>query len=281
MSEYGWSRRRSRNGRSGGEVPPAPVDYDQLFEDLALVDDDDRSADESGGQDRVESFLVRLRVDREGRAVRSSVVHVRSTAEHHERGWPSGGVTAFIADCARLVPGSPASRNGECSSGLVDAGSTSDSRPPSPAPSDPAADADVPTQEKVSTAGEPGAGAEEALTILLDGGLHIGGRPEDVEVRFSTLGLNLGGFTFRASLFGRAVNDHPPKQRPWLPLGHIAGRGDSGGRLDLGFPQVHMSRGLHRLRVRVEMLVAVRPSVAPLRARPPGARRDDHDERLP
>src|SRR4051812_29520241 len=203
MSEFGWPRRRPRAGRPGAPVRPAPTNGHEV--DGSSTDEAaDPTIERPDGEERVESFLLRISVDRAGRAVRSSVVHVRSAAEHHERGWCSDAATAFINDCARLVKTEPDEVVDEPDDEHIEPAPVVDLPDAVPAPAvevpiaAPAPVKEMPAADKAaltcpmtaransSTAGASGACGEERAVVVVGAGLHIGGSEEDVDVVLDT-----------------------------------------------------------------------------------------------
>jgi hypothetical protein len=167
---------------------------------------------ESDGE-RSEAFIVRLAVNRQGTALRSAVIHLRSGAEHPNAGWRPKQLTGFIEDCCRLAR-----------VGSIGASGDTD---------------------------RPLACGSRGHVVELDAGLALGGPPRDIDLVVATGTSPAPPYPCRATLARRAYGRAPAVETDWAVLAEWAGHVRPPHDLRCGFERVSLPPGPHRLRLQI------------------------------
>jgi hypothetical protein len=188
-----------------------------------------------GDGERLESFVLRISLAADGEPQRCQVTHVRTMAEQAWAGWTPAELATFIQQHAgiRLRPAShekPPRDNEQAS-------------PPQP--------------ETVSRT----APSEDHL-VVLDAGKAIGGGSRDINLVITNTLAARGDFDYRATLAARRLGTGDNGEG-WTTVATRTGAGSPPREVALSFPAVQLPPGIHRLRLCVEVRLAVPTSEPP------------------
>jgi hypothetical protein len=203
--------------------------------------------DEAGGQEaprppgaeHLEAFVLRLALAGDGEPLRSTLTHVRTSAEEVWAGWTPSEVTAFVAERAGIREPEPQ---------------------PEPAPPPPA------------EAAEPrrrAAPATRSHTVVLDAGKAIGGTTRDVDLVLTGT-PTAGPGRYHATLSARQLG----AGGGWTTVATSTGAVSPPGDVPLSFPGVGLPLGIHRLRLTLKVTLdapARRPPALALAEAEPAA----------
>ena len=178
------------------------------------------------GNERLESFLVRVAINVNGAPQRSEVTHVRTMAEQAWSGWSPGELATFIQEHSGVR------------------GAASDDEPTRDDQAAPR------SRRRRETA--PRTPPSSDHLVVLDAGKAIGGSSRDVNLVISKARAANGDFDYRATLAVRALGNGRNGEG-WTTVGNRTGTGSAADDVVLEFPAVHLPPGIHRLQLRMEV----------------------------
>ena len=192
-----------------------------------------------GDGERLESFVLRISLAADGEPQRCQVTHVRTMAEQAWAGWAPTELATFLQEHAgiRLRSGS---RSGS--------------------PQKPVGDNEQASPPQRETAS--GTTPSEDHLVVLDAGKAIGGGSRDINLVITNTLAARGDFDYRATLAARRLGTGENGEG-WTTVATRTGAGSPPREVALWFPAVQLPPGIHRLRLCVEVRLAVPTSEPP------------------